>query len=101
VTPRVQSASEAGVDVLAEHLGGAVPSNELWQFIEVSILERLERLAESGAKQADVDYNPVRVELESPYLDAHFIGCTVEPLGRPERFSAQAVSDHHVVRDAD
>jgi hypothetical protein len=81
----------------SEHLGRAVLAGQGRLVVEVAVVERAEHTMQLLGGPADVDEDPVCVELRAGERRVHDVRRTVQALRRAEHLAAQAVRDHDVV----
>src|SRR5262249_54489067 len=84
-----------------EKLRRGVPSPERRLVVKIRIIERGQHAAKRFAGAADVDHQTVSVEFGPTELDVDDVGGTVQPLRGSEDGTVEAVSNHHVIANAE
>ena len=98
-SPGGEPGAESIEDRLGEELGRGVAAGELRDLVEVAEVQRPEHLVQDDPGAPDVDDDAVGIQRPPPELHVDDVGGAVQPLGRAEHLTGEAVGDHEVVAD--
>jgi hypothetical protein len=98
---RLDLRRDALEDQPREEFGRRIPPLERRIVVEIAVVELREHDAQSLERRADVDDEPVVIELHALELDIDDVSRAVQVLRGTEDLSFETVRDHEVIADRD